>query len=223
MKRKRNIKKHQLLSLCLILTFFLIFAIAAQAGDPTKAGDVVGRNLFRFPHPITAWAGHVGIWTGNAVLEVTGIKEIAENPLSDFKKPFLGVVPVFWGAAYTGDGKLPLNKVVDAGRNQMDNYNFRYTFTAWYRAGGYSFQYTWNYKTFKWEKKRKKLEARFRCDTFVNYAYREGTGKHIRAMTERIIRPWDDWNIYTKSYEYYTNIKQFITPKKLWTTMPGKR
>lgn len=152
----------------------------AIAGDPKDAGDVVARDL-NFVG--LGWLGHVGIWTGDKVLEVLDkTPVIQKNTLSSFKS-----ASKYWGAKY---GKAGTNgyKIVNAGWNQS-NYSPSYTKTTTWREGKYISQSVWDSKLKKYVTKQVMQTAQFRCDTFVDYSYWKGTGSFLAnvAITPSII------------------------------------
>ncbi len=167
-----------------------VIANPAFAGDPKATGDIVGRD--------GSWSnpfGHVGIWDSwnKKVLEVMppekGKDVIRMTSLSVFKNE-----GTYWGAKY-GKGRRHY-KVISAGLKQ-GKFNPQYTTTTYWREGGYKRQCvkrSWGKcKKYEW----KKINAKFRCDTFVAYAYSKGIGTRLVNYT--------------------------ITPGKVYNSMPKTR
>ncbi|MEN8219985.1 MAG: hypothetical protein ABFS56_27280 [Pseudomonadota bacterium] len=153
----------------ILLFLTLIITTPAFAGDPKAVGDIVGRDLN------DRWLrsfGHVGIWSGSRVLEVLDESRVIQmNSLSKFKQ-----ATSYWGAKY-GIGSNHY-KVIQAGWKQR-YYNPEYARTPLWREGGYKRQCVRWYggRCIRYEWKR--VNAKFRCDTFVNYAYKKGIGKTL--------------------------------------------
>ena len=161
----------------LIVALALIVPVNAMAGNPSSIGDVIGNN---------GWygiSGHVGMWTGSQVIEVT-----SESPV--IRQVSLGTFQAkgYWGARY-GKGSS-FYTMIDKGWNQR-NYNPSYNLIPSLTREG------------KWESQCVKrnwwgtcaqyanvmVTARFRCDTFVNYMYKKGTGSNLvgLAITPSIV------------------------------------
>lgn len=154
-----------------------ILSVYSYASDPRSTGDVVGRDL-------NVWGagglGHVGIWDGSRVLEVLDKSPVIQkNSLSNFKNESSS----YWGAKY-GKGYSHY-RIVSNGWKQRD-YNPEYTITALYREG------KWGYENGRYTK----IRAKFRCDTFVNYAYKSVTN---------------------------SNLVTFFTPRNLYKSFPSSR
>ncbi|NOT85778.1 MAG: hypothetical protein HOP02_13590 [Methylococcaceae bacterium] len=144
--------------------------IVGMAGDPSAIGDVPGRDLGFWG---LGWLGHVGMWTGNSVLEVLDkTPVIQQNTLANFKAQ-----TSYWGARY-GNGSN-FYTMTSTGWDQS-NYNPSYTLTSQWREG------KWVYKCTKYTASgtcasygNVMTTALFRCDTFVNYMYFKGTGSNL--------------------------------------------
>lgn len=156
--------------------------------------DVVGRNLKIF---LFGELGHVGITTnfvygryGNYVVEVLGDNEkvISVNTLKSFEEARPGE---FWGEVYD----LPkvkidwirANNIISAGIRQQV-FQPIYTITSlWQEGRNASLQvYDEIQNTFKNENKI--INAIFRCDTFVYYAYlKSGINITLLGMFPRTV------------------------------------
>ena len=149
----------------LIITSISLLATS----NPKATGDIVGRDLSISG---LGWAGHVGIWDGRKVLEVLNKSTVIQkNSLYSFKNS-----SSYWGARY-GKGSRHY-RVISAGWNQR-YYSPTYTTTSQYREGKWTKQWRWDSRQWKWVQKWVKQTAKFRCDTFVNYAYRKGSGVNL--------------------------------------------
>ena len=148
-------------------------------GDPRATGDIIGYDLNT---PGLGWAGHVGIWDNSRkrVLEVfddpkthADDKHVihTNRTLSQFKRE----TTKYWGARY-GRGWSHY-RVIKAGRDQRD-WKPSYTKSSSYRKGGYTTKWKWSLWR-GWYIVRNKVDAKFRCDNFVVYCYREGIGLEL--------------------------------------------
>lgn len=160
---KSIMKPAVLLTLC-------FSSISYAISNPSKVADIVGRDL---DAPVISSAGHVGIWTGSEVLEVMNSSAvIEENSLLSFK-----AATSYWGAKTAHNGRFAWegqrNHVIHFGRQQQ-KFNPEYTFSASYREGQWGFSRVYNETTKKWENKQYvKVTAKFRCDSFVRFAFRK--------------------------------------------------
>ncbi|MCP5543629.1 MAG: hypothetical protein H7A49_06940 [Akkermansiaceae bacterium] len=148
-----------------------VSAACAGDGEPKRTGDLVGRDL---DLPGYGSYGHVGLWTGNRVLECLGeVPPIQKRSLASFQE-----VTVFWGSKY-----LPMRrnfrKVIHAGWAQR-NFRPKFTLSPTYRVGKFVRKKVWNKETGRWERRTVMTRARFRCDTLVSYAYKAGIGYKVR-------------------------------------------
>ncbi|MEY3996295.1 MAG: hypothetical protein RL344_638 [Pseudomonadota bacterium] len=138
-------------------------------------GDIVGRDLDAFG---VSAIGHVGMWTGDSVLEVLNESSVIQlNNLTNFKQR-----SAYWGARY-GKGYNQYTMVLK-GWDQR-NYRPSYTYTAQYSEGGKyerkckSYYWHGGCGSYGWVMSR----AVFRCDTFVNYMYLKGTNTNLVSIT----------------------------------------
>lgn len=137
--------------------------VCAAPANPSGIGDVVARDL-----SITGlgWAGHVGMYDGSKIVEVLNKSAVIQrNSTTDFKAS-----SPYWGARY-GKGSN-FSTMVTKGWEQR-NYSPSYTSTALWTEGRYKKQCT------RQGCKNVLIPAKFRCDTFVNYMYRKGTGSNL--------------------------------------------
>lgn len=138
-------------------------AVWAAPANPSSTGDVVGRDL-----NITGlgWAGHVGMYDGSRIVEVLNASPVIQrNSIASFR-----AATPYWGARY-GRGSN-FSTMVAKGWDQR-NYSPSYTTTAQWREGKYERQCT------SQGCRNVLIPARFRCDTFVNYMYRQGTNSDL--------------------------------------------
>jgi hypothetical protein len=155
-----------------ILVFTLsLVSFAYAASDPKKTGDVLGRDL---NIKGLGWIGHVGMWSGGAVIEVLNEEKVIQiNKLSNFKER-----SNYWGARYGVGDEKDLWKVTLAGRLQS-SYDPKYTTTAKWREGKWVEKTVWDPNKGKFVSKTVKQAAWFRCDTFVYYSYLKGIGEEL--------------------------------------------
>ena len=161
-----------------ILTSVAITLIAVSAlttssfavGEPRSTGDIVGRDL---KISGLGWIGHVGIWDNSRkrVLEVLNRRNYAistTGTLSKFKRGS----GKYWGARY-GRGWSHY-RVINAGRAQR-YFNPSFTTSSSYTEGRYKKVWRWSWRR-GWYRVTIKINAKFRCDTFVVYSYQKGIG-----------------------------------------------
>jgi len=157
--------------------FFLLSIISINtfaASNPKSTGDLVARDLQIWG---VGWAGHVGIWTGNEVLEVLNDRKVIhKNSLSSFKRS-----SPYWGARY-GKGASQAYKVISWGYKQR-YYNPKYTTTAKYRVGGWVKKWVWDSRKKGWVKRSVMQNAKYRCDTFVYSSFKNGNGTQLAGWT----------------------------------------
>ncbi len=197
----------------------------STGGNPSKKGDVLARELAS-SSSLLKNQGHVGIWTGNKVLEVVNVNNnvIQENSLNSFKNvKYDDNIAKYWGAKAQYRSRN-LSNVIRKGREQ-DIYNPEYTKTASYLVGGRGWRYQWNKSKKRYEWKRITIRGKFRCDTFVNYAYRFGNGNHIVPMVLKWKLIKRDWNYRDYAQYAYTNNfqGQAITPHILYDKLSYSR
>lgn len=164
-------------------------ATTKYKANPQAVGDIIARDL---SIPGLKSKGHVGIYRGsNGTIEVLNqSRPITEISLDTFKRS-----SPYWGAKYG----LPYNgfKAIAFGRDQK-SYSPKYTVSPYDRVG--------RYKTIKIGpfKKKVKITARYRCDTFVyRSALRGGASDG-----------------YFKGYNSPTLLR---TPEKLYNSIPKHR
>jgi hypothetical protein len=157
-------------------------------GDPRATGDLIAHELNT---PGLGWAGHVGIWDNSRkrVLEILNKPKALElrrdkiRTLSQFKSG----TRAYWGARY-GRGWSHY-RVINAGRAQRA-FNPSYTISSSYTEGKYVKRWKWSWRR-GWYKVTRKVNAKFRCDTFVVYCYKKGIGLNLLSrytpMTPRSV------------------------------------
>ena len=144
-----------------------LVALTVHAGNPRAAGDVIGRDLL---YSGLGSYGHLGIYTGSKVLEcLNEARPIQQNTLRSFKQ-----ASRFWGARYLAS-KKDFRKVVAKGWAQR-NFRPSFTLSPVYTEGRYINKRVWNAATGRWEKRSVMVRAKFRCDSFVVYAFEKGIG-----------------------------------------------
>ncbi len=191
----------------------LAFASAASlASDPKFVGDVVGRAL-----SFSGLEGHVGLWTGSQVLEMT-TGGMATTSLRDFKTA--GRNSVYYGAK--GQGAVNRTAVPAAALAQRA-FQPTYTGFAEYWPGGVFQGQKFDLAKRKWVSVTRQFPGKFRCDTLVNFAYRQGGPGHVRAMTLENNREMNGPNEYYVRIRAYTARGQSITPNQLYATLPASR
>lgn len=166
---------HRLLAGIAVMTGSL-----ATAGDPTAAGDVIGRDLDILGYESL---GHLGIFTGSRVLECLNEKNpIQQNPLASFKNQ-----TTFWGARYI-PGSHDFNKVIATGWAQR-NFKPSFTLSPVFTVGRHVNKRVWNPAVRRWETRTVLVPAKFRCDTFVYHSFKAGIGRELAGtrITPRTI------------------------------------
>lgn len=181
MKIHASINKRALFLLEGVVAVGMLFASSSFAGDPKAVGDVCGRDLnvdiFGWDGGIIRKAGHVGVYDGSNVLEVLDASPVVQkNTLTSFKN-----TTSFWGARYI-PGKYSFANVIDTGWNQR-NYSPTYTLTAQYTVGKWITKQVWDAKMQKWLTVLELRRGKFRCDTFVYYAFDAGIGYKLAGKT----------------------------------------
>jgi hypothetical protein len=174
-------------------TLLVLVSTHTLAGDPTSAGDIVGRNL-AIQQQWAAGVGHVGMYTGSSILEVLNAPTVIQlNSLSSFKTASTN----YWGAKY-GKG-WNFATMVSTGMAQR-SYGATYT-TLPTASPGY-IQYTCiqynQYGQCVQYIQTGVVKGKFRCDTFVNYIYKSATGQDILTITASLTPNQMFW-----SYPYW--------------------
>ncbi len=143
---------------------------SASAGDPGKAGDVMGRDLDYFGFESL---GHLGIFGGRNVLECLNEEDpIQKNSVKSFKE-----LTRYWGARYL-PGKHDFRKVIATGWAQR-NFEPSFTLSPVYQRGRHINKRVWNSATKQWETRTVLVPGKFRCDTFVYYSFKAGIGHKL--------------------------------------------
>ncbi len=145
-----------------------------SSSQPKAIGDVLARDL---DTEVAGALGHVGLWTGNEVLEVSNVSSVVRKiSLNQFKST------KYWGARYGKGTRAQAIKAINAGWEQR-KYNPKYTlFAGATTEGGLTKQkqipiFGWRkFFWFRipiligWETVDYQTEAVFRCDTFVKFS-----------------------------------------------------
>ena len=137
----------------------------AHAGNPSKAGDITGRSL-------SVWGlgsiGHIGIWNGSKVVEVLNENPVIQyNSLYNFKNR-----SSYWGAR--GNASFRNSSYINAIANSQATFNPKYTVVPLNTQIGRNVKQCTqrNSSGICLSYKYVKVQAVFRCDTFVDYIYR---------------------------------------------------
>ena len=149
-------------------------------GEPRATGDIIGQDLNIYG---LGWLGHVGIWDNSRkrVLEVFDDPKThsddyhvihTNRTLSQFKR----ATRKYWGARY-GRGWSHY-RVINAGRAQR-KFNPSYTISSSYTEGKYVKKWKWGGWRRGWYQATVKVNAKFRCDTFVIYCYKKALGINL--------------------------------------------
>lgn len=154
-----------------ITTLAVVMCLSASttfAGNPSRVGDITGRNL-----AVTGLGaiGHIGTWNGSQVVEVLNENPVIQfNTLSNFQNR-----SNYWGAR--GNGSFSNPSYINVLANTQAQYTPSYTLVPLKTTIGKQ-ERTCNkvnssgqclsYST-------KVVRAVFRCDTFVDYLY-QSTG-----------------------------------------------
>ena len=153
---------------------------------PRADGDVVGRDLAM---PGLGWVGHVGMNQGylysstGRILEVLNENVvIVKKTVDDFRSR-----SKFWGARYYAKcGESQPYKycnhnwsaVITAGWEQR-NWSPLYTYSATYTIGKMVKKNVWDPGLKKWIDKWVRQRAKYRCDSFVIYSYKQGINLNV--------------------------------------------
>lgn len=189
------------------ICFIVLFSINTYAGNPTKGGDIVGRENRLGDELLPGWAdlGHLGLYDANIkkIIQITGslTNTVIDNSgdINDFKVKGLK----YWGAKYVGTGKNDLNNIVKVANDQRnyDNVDFATSSTA--VPGQVVSRYKYDIKKLKWVLlDNYKVKPKFRCDTFVNWAHLIGNSQAIVTTTKKSNTDYDYLALFTKKYTY---------------------
>lgn len=158
------------------ILLFIFACTNALASSPRNVGDLVARNLLI---PGLGWAGHVGMWDGNKVLEVLNKSTVIQkNTLSKFKSE-----SGYWHARY-GKGTYRQRSGAAYYGWRQRYYSPKYTTTANITEGGYVTRWKWS-RSRGWYRARVRQNGKFRCDTFVTYSYLKKGLRLAWVMTPR--------------------------------------
>jgi len=188
-----------MITLGLALPITAAFA-AKLAKDPQDQSDIIGRDL---NVPLLGAIGHVGLWTGDRVIEALNqTPAIVQNTLQDFKSK-----SSYWGAVYYSNwNRLP---AVALPSQIMVPYNY-----VLYNAKAAAVRrailiqqigatYTvspYIQEAFVQEchglRCAGPIPGKYRCDTFIKDTYlTAGTGGLSFGATDT---PWALWSTYTE-------------------------
>jgi hypothetical protein len=158
---------------------------------PSQMGDVVGRSMSSSAGKWLARFGHVGIYdsgSGGYILEVSN------------ESPAIGNAEVktfthkrsYWGARYGIGREGQHYKALDAGHNQK-NYESKYTFSPYFQEGKWTQRWVPMSNPRRWVQKWIRTNAKFRCDSFVQYCYERGVGtrlvkKHWQTLPKSVFK-----------------------------------
>jgi hypothetical protein len=173
-------------------------------GDPTKVGDVAGRDM---AYPGLGILGHVGVWDGKEIFQATlpqsGNNAISFIDLFNFKhqRDATGMLGAYWGTAsfripsgtiyYTGcwDPVCPTYGSVE---NADARYSIALRVMQIYRIGAdYTFGATYKRALSTWGSVPGQRGI-YRCDTFVLDAIYQSTFYHYPNTDQQL---WvNRWN-----------------------------
>lgn len=162
---------------------------------PSDMADVVGHKVNYAGAPWYYRFGHVAMYdkSSNRVLEVTNhYPAIGESRVGKIMSS-----GQYWGARHDKGSDREHYQIISYG-NAQKSYSPRYTFSPYYREGGWVQKWKFSWRK-GWYKKWVKESAKFRCDSFVNYCYKKATG-------EGLVR-----------YKWMT------TPNRIFNSLPYKR
>lgn len=171
--------------------------------------DVAGRELNR-PFPVSA-LGHVGLTTGLVkdpaknqyaiqVIEVLDADDTGNKAgiyIHDHDASFVHNQNLkYWGTKYGVNGQSLLDiqayQILGAAASQMQ-FPFEYTRGWDWHPGAYANYQIFNTATQTWTHQIGITPAKFRCDSFVYYAY-SMAGKFILPKYKKFITPLDIFN-----------------------------
>lgn len=159
--------------LLVIATLLLLATDMASAYNaPRDWADVLRRNMNSSSGAWLAKFGHVALYDRsiNRVLEVTKGHGVIRN--ADVSKMMRnGYKGARYGKANTSQGYRALR----AGYEQK-RYRPKYVFSSYYTEGGWKHKWLWD-RSRGFYQKWFYIRAKFRCDSFVNFCYKKGTGK----------------------------------------------
>ena len=161
----------------LALLFILLLTDTVAAYNPPRGkADVLRRSMSSSAGWWLAKFGHVAIYEGrDLVLEATdghGSHAVQDEPVASMTRN--GYKGARYGKANSWQG----DRVIKAGKYQQANCRPHYTISPWYRAGGWGYLWRWSWRK-GFYKKWFIRHASFRCDSFVNYCYKKGTGRRL--------------------------------------------
>ena len=158
--------------------------LLADIASPRGMADVVGRDMNTESDSLYAKFGHVALYDSNKknILEVTN-----QEPAIREQNTATMTTDGYWGARY-GIGTVREHYKALYYGNAQRNYSPKYTFSPYYQEGKWSKKWRFSWKK-GWYQKLVKENAKFRCDSFVNYCYTKSTDrKLIRHTWETIPR-----------------------------------
>ena len=162
-------------TLFMMMLLLLLTDLSVAYNPPKESGDVLRRAMNSSWGDWFARLGHVAIYdkSNKKVLEVTDhsptirYNDVSEMTRNEYRGARYGRANIWQGKKAVREGWLQTRY-----RPQYKAYYQAYSEGGW----GYTWKFKWNKGFYKsWHIKR----AKFRCDTFINYCYKKGTGKHL--------------------------------------------
>lgn len=150
--------------------------------------DIAGRDL---NVPGIRSLGHIGLFMDGIPNKQAAVMEVLKKDppripkddiyLNDYLESFTGKDKNFWGARYSSNRIILSNhdgwQMMVNAEKQM-NFPFEYTLGWNWHPGSYSNYLVFNPEQKNWSQQMATIGAKFRCDSFVYYAY-QSIGKHI--------------------------------------------
>ena len=170
------INKISTVGFILILSSTLLLADRAL---PSGMADVVGRAMNTDASSWYAKFGHIALYDANKgnVLEVTNRRPaIREQSITTMTQH-----GYYWGARYGIGDSGERYRTLYYG-NAQRRYSPKYTFSPYYQEGKWSKKWRFSWRK-GWYRKWVREDARFRCDSFVNYCYRKSTARRLIRHT----------------------------------------
>jgi len=173
----------------------LASSLAIAANGPQEMGDVTGQGRNSSDNSWIARFGHVSIYNPSRyrVLEATN----HYPAIGERRTAMVTHNKNYWGARY-GIGSTSQHYRAISYGNAQKSYNPRYTYSPYYREGKWTKKWKFSWRK-GWYRKWVRQSAKFRCDSFVSYCYKKGTGNKLLGWT---------WT---------------TTPKRVFNALPNKR
>jgi len=163
----------------------VLLEVTMAANPPRDMADVIGRSINSSSGSWFAKFGHVALYNSSnrQALEVTNHRGnvVRYVELKTMTRPETGLRH-YWGARYGKGSTSQHYRALSYGYSQK-SYNTKYTFSPYYTEAKWVYKYRWYPRKFRWIKKWYKQNAKFRCDSFVNFCYKKATGRSLIKYT----------------------------------------